>query len=73
MLGIGFSQGTNTFDQNPYSDGTYHPEDEAFLPWFMRSSPNTTSEPAQGSANGRYTFMGALNPFALFHQPPPGC
>jgi len=73
VLGIGFSQGTNTFDQNPYSDGTYHPEDEAFLPWFMRSSPNTTSEPAQGSANGRYTFMGALNPFAFFHQPPPGC
>ncbi|TMC52298.1 MAG: hypothetical protein E6J20_12785 [Chloroflexi bacterium] len=73
VLGIGFSQGENPFDQNSFSDGTYHPEDEAFLPWFMRSNPNTTSQPAQDSANGRYTFMGALNPFAFFHQPPPGC
>ena len=29
------------------ADGFYHPEDEAFLPWFMRTSPNTVSELTQ--------------------------
>ena len=27
------------------ADGYYHPEDEVFLPWFMRTAPNTVSEP----------------------------
>src|SRR5689334_974952 len=63
---IGFAVGTNTFRQGPNPDGSqsadgyYHPQDEAFIPWFMRQSPNTQSEPTQTpSANlGRYTFMG---------------
>lgn len=67
VLGIGFSLGKNAFDQNAFSDGTYHPEDEAFLPWFMRTSPNTVSQ------GGRYTFLGDLNPFAFFHKPPAAC
>jgi hypothetical protein len=76
---IGFSIGVNTFDQNDFSDGTYHPQDEAFLPWFMRTSPNHVSQPTQSNpAVGRYTFMGDLNPFPFFHQPaaqppPPPC
>ena len=72
VVGIGWAQGANTFDQNKYSDGAYHPEDEVFVPWFMRSTPET--QPSQhGSAIGRYTFMGDLNPFAIFHQPAAGC
>ncbi len=81
VVAIGFAMGTNTFQQGPNPNGTqsadgyYHPEDEAFLPWFMRSSPNTVSEPTQSpSANiGRYTFMGDLNPFPGFRQPATGC
>ena len=75
VVGIGFSQGTNSFDQNAYTDGTYHPEDEVFLPWFMRTAPNLISQPTQTpSANvGRYTFMGDLNPFPGFQQPATGC
>ncbi|TME31983.1 MAG: hypothetical protein E6I62_06475 [Chloroflexi bacterium] len=88
MVAIGFSMGTNTTDQtpNPWTsptdhnpsvsyDGTYHPEDEVFLPWFMRTAPNTVSEPTQAaSANiGRYTFMGDLNPFDGFRAPATGC
>jgi hypothetical protein len=81
VVGIGFAMGTNTFEQGPNpngtqsADGSYHPEDEAYLPWFMRSAPNTTSEPTQSpSANlGRYTLMGDLNPFAGFRQPATGC
>ncbi len=73
VVGVGFAQGTNPFLQNKYSDGTYHPEDEVFLPWFMRTSPNTISQLAQGSATGRYTFMGNLNPFSFFHHPPATC
>jgi hypothetical protein len=81
VVGIGFSKGTNTWAQgaNPNgsqsADGTYHPEDEVFLPWFMRSAPNTISEPTQSpSANvGRYTLMGDLNPFPGFRQPATGC
>jgi hypothetical protein len=73
-VNLGFSSGTNAFDQNAFSDGTYHPQDEAFLPWFMRTAPNHVSQPTQGdSTAGRYTFMGDLNPLAFFHQPPPGC
>ena len=81
VVAIGFAMGTNTFEQGPNPNGTqsadgyYHPEDEALLPWFMRTSPNTTSEPTQtASANiGRYTFMGSLNPFPGFRQPATGC
>lgn len=75
VVGIGFSKGTNSYDQNQWADGTYHPEDEVFLPWFMRTSPNTVSEPTQTpSANvGRYTLMGDLNPYPGFRAPATGC
>ena len=81
VVAIGFAMGTNTFEQGPNPDGTqsadgyYHPEDEVFLPWFMRTSPNNISEPTQSaSANvGRYTLMGDLNPFPGFRQPATGC
>jgi hypothetical protein len=81
VVGIGFAEGTNTFRQGPNpngsrsADGYYHPEDEVFLPWFMRTAPNTVSEPTQSpSANiGRYTFMGDLNPFPGFREPATGC
>ena len=88
VVAIGFSMGTNTADQtpNPWTsptnhtpsnsfDGTYHPEDEVFLPWFMRTAPNTISELTQTASTniGRYTLMGDLNPFAGFRQPATGC
>ncbi len=80
VVGIGFSKGVNTFEQGPtpvggfqVADGTYHPEDEALLPWFMRVISNTISQPSQSSTNGRYTFMGDLNLHAGFHQPATGC
>jgi hypothetical protein len=81
VVAIGFAKGTNTFEQGPNPNGTqsadgyYHPEDEVFLPWFMRLAPNTVSEPTQTSSTnvGRYTFMGDLNPFAGFRQPATGC
>ncbi len=81
VVAIGFAMGTNTYAQGPNpngsqsADGYYHPEDEALLPWFMRSAPNTISEPTQtASANGgRYTFMGDLNPFPGFRAPATGC
>jgi hypothetical protein len=81
VVGIGFAMGTNIYDQTPNPNGTisydgfYHPEDEVFLPWFMRTAPNTVSEPTQSpSANiGRYTLMGDLNPFPGFRQPATGC
>ena len=81
VVGIGFAKGTNSFEQGPNPDGTqsadgyYHPEDEVFLPWFMRSDPNTVSEPTQTptSFGGRYTLMGTLNPFPGFRQPATGC
>jgi hypothetical protein len=80
VVGIGFAMGTNTFEQgaNPNgtqsADGSYHPEDEALLPWFMRlPSNNTGSEANQSSAGGRYTFLGDLNPFGGFRQPATGC
>ncbi len=81
VVGIGFSNGVNTFEQGPtptgqqIADGTYHPEDEALLPWFMRSSPNTISQPTQATSTnvGRYTLMGDLNPFQGFRQPATGC
>jgi hypothetical protein len=81
VVAIGFAMGTNTFQQGPNPNGTqsadgyYHPEDEVFLPWFMRTAPNTVSEPTQSpSPNiGRYSFMGDLNPFPGFRQPATGC
>ena len=86
VVSIGFAMGTNTYLQtpNPWTtptnqtpsvsyDGFYHPEDEVFLPWFMRTSPNTISEPNQTTAGGRYTLMGDLNQFSGFHQPATGC
>jgi hypothetical protein len=81
VVSIGFAIGTNTFQQGPNPNGTqsadgyYHPEDEVFLPWFMRLSPNLVSEPTQSSSanTGRYTLMGDLNPFSGFRQPATGC
>jgi hypothetical protein len=80
VVGIGFAIGSNTFEQgaNPNgtqsADGYYHPEDEALLPWFMRSpSNNTGSEVNQSGVGGRYTLMGDLNPFPGFRQPATGC
>lgn len=73
-VNIGFSAGVNTFDQNAWTDGTYHPQDEAFMSWFMRTDPNLDSQPRQSDpAKGRYTFLGDLNPLAFFHQPPAIC
>jgi hypothetical protein len=81
VVGIGFAMGTNTTRQGPNpngsqsADGYYHPEDEALLPWFMRTAPNHVSEPTQSPSTnvGRYTLMGDLNPFAGFRQPATGC
>lgn len=81
VVAIGFAKGTNTFEQGPNpngsqsADGYYHPEDEVFLPWFTRTSPNTISEPTQSASTniGRYTLMGDLNPFAGFRAPATGC
>jgi hypothetical protein len=81
VVAIGFAMGTNTYDQGPNpngsqsADGFYHPEDEVFLPWFMRTAPNTVSEPTQSPSTniGRYTLMGDLNPFDGFRQPATGC
>jgi hypothetical protein len=81
VVDIGFAMGTNTFEQGPNPNGTqsadgyYHPEDEALLPWFMRTAPNTVSEPTQSPSTniGRYTLMGDLNPFPGFRNPATGC
>lgn len=81
VVGIGFAMEPNSFDQGPNpngshsADGFYHPEDEVFLPWFMRTAPNNISEATQlPSANGgRYTLMGSLNPFPGFRAPATGC
>ena len=81
VVGIGFAMGTNLFRQGPNpngsqsADGYYHPEDEVLLPWFMRTAPNTVSEPTQSPSTniGRYTLMGDLNPFPGFRQPATGC
>jgi hypothetical protein len=81
VVAIGFAMGTNTFEQGPNPNGTqsadgyYHPEDEVFLPWFMRTSPNDVSEPTQLASDniGRYTLMGSLNPFDGFRAPATGC
>jgi hypothetical protein len=78
VVGIGFAKGTNTFEQGPtpngtqVADGFYHPEDEVFMPWFMRLSPST-SQAVQVGTGGRYTLMGSLNPYAGFKMPATGC
>lgn len=78
VVGIGFAKGTNTFEQGPtpngtqVADGSYHPEDEVFLPWFMRTSPSG-AEPSQDGSGGRYTLMGSLNPYPGFRAPATGC
>src|SRR5258708_32335903 len=69
VVGIGFAKGSNTFEQGQtpngtqVADGYYHPEDEAFMPWFMRLSPS----PAE---TGRYTLMGNPNPSPPLKGPP---
>jgi hypothetical protein len=88
VVGIGFSKGTNTYNQvgkmtwtssagtftAQVTDGTYHPEDEVLLPWFMRLAPaDAGSEPTQSKSGGRYTLMGDLNPFPGFRAPATGC
>ena len=83
VVGIGFNLGTNSFpadtlidgSASPYDDGTWHPEDEVFLPWFSREAPNHTSEATQTPSTniGRYTLMGDLNPFQGFREPATGC
>ena len=73
VVGIGFTMPGNTFDTGALTDGYYHPEDEVFLPWFARQSPNTTSQLTQSGNGGRYTFMGDLNPYQGFRQPATGC
>lgn len=78
VVGIGFAKGTNTFEQGPtpngtqVADGYYHPEDEVFMPWFMRLSPST-SQAIQVGTGGRYTLMGSLNPYPGFKVPATGC
>ncbi len=78
VVGVGFTKEANTFRQGPtpngtqVADGFYHPEDEALLPWFMRLNPSP-AQLAQSGTNGRYTFMGDLNPFPVFHAAPPTC
>jgi hypothetical protein len=78
VVGIGFAKGTNAFEQGPtpngtqVADGFYHPEDEVFMPWFMRLSPST-SQAVQAGTGGRYTLMGSLNPYAGFKMPATGC
>ncbi len=81
VVAIGFAMGTNTYAQGPNPNGTqsadgfYHPEDEVYMPWFMRLSPNLVSEPTQSASPniGRYTLMGDLNPFPGFRQSATGC
>ena len=72
--GNAFRQGPNP-NGSQSADGFYHPQDEAFIPWFLRTAPNLASEPTQSaSANvGRYTFMGDLNRFPGFDRPAPAC
>jgi hypothetical protein len=50
-------------------------QDIAFLPWFARQAPNTSSQPTQSpsSEGGRYTLLGSLNPYPAFHNPPAAC
>jgi hypothetical protein len=71
----GFVEPGNSFDTGAFADGSWHLEDEAFLPWFAHEAPNVTSQATQSpsSNGGRYTFLGDLNPSAAFHGPAPTC
>ena len=71
VFGYGFTLGRNPLHER-FSDGTYHLSDEALLPWFMRSAPETQATQHDATV-GRYTFLGDLNPAATFHQPAPTC
>jgi hypothetical protein len=64
-----FQTGANA----PFADGTYHFQDEVFLPWFARESPNLTSEPEGSSGHGRYTFFGDFDTNPAFHGPATAC
>lgn len=78
VVAIGFAKGSNTFEQGAtpngtqVADGYYHPEDEVFMPWFMRLNPST-SQAVQVGTGGRYTLMGSLNPYPGFRMPATGC
>jgi hypothetical protein len=65
--------GNSYFQDLPGTDGTWTLQDEVFLPWFARESPNRTSEPEASSGFGRYTFFGDANPDPVFHGPAHGC
>lgn len=65
--------GNKYFQNLPGNDGTWQVQDEVFLPWFARESPNVTSEPDASSGHGRYTFFGDLNPDPLFHAVATDC
>jgi hypothetical protein len=80
--GAGFTLPGNTWLQDGVhipggtvipGDGNWHPTDIAFLPWFARQSPNTTSQTVQNGTTGRYTFMGGLNPFPGTQAPATSC
>ena len=82
LVGVGFSTGQNTFDPanlpngapNPFVEGKFHIQDEAFLPWFMHIGPvNDMTQPSQFTPNGRYTFMGDFSPFEWFQRPADTC
>jgi hypothetical protein len=74
VVGIGLLVGTNPYFQTgANADGYWHPEDEVFLPWFARESPNVTSETSQNGDGGRYTFFGTLNPYPGFQTIASGC
>lgn len=65
--------GNTYFQDIPTNDGTWSLQDEVFLPWFIRQTPNTTSEPEASSGSGRYTFFGDMNPDPRFHAPAHPC
>jgi hypothetical protein len=86
VTGFGFSVGSNTFEDpadptrtaaNPlgWSDGTFHAQDQVFVPWFFRASPNLVSQPTQTPSPdvGRYTFLGNLDPIPVLHMASTGC
>jgi hypothetical protein len=71
-LFLGFDVAGNP-DPRRYTTGTWHLQDEVFLPWFSGESPNLTAQPTQSGRGGRYTFMGDLNPLPIFRAPAPHC
>ena len=78
VAGLGFAVGAHNFDINRFSEHRYHPSDQAFLPWFMRSDPQTQSKQHDPSV-GRFTFLGDLNQVKdatgnrIFQQAATGC